>query len=94
MDLDQQSRLDGDLRSSSPATPSFPGPLLSVTSKSEAPSVPCTMLPSCVHSIAESCKYVCYFAATCSRLRWPSSGGIYNSLGSYLSHNGSVVFLL
>jgi hypothetical protein len=30
-----------------------------------------------------------YFAATCFGLRWPSSGGIYNILGSYLSYNGS-----
>jgi hypothetical protein len=64
-DLAQQSspavsRVDADLRSSSPTTPSLPGPLLYVTSKSETPSVPCTMLPSCVHqSIAESCKCLC-----------------------------------
>jgi hypothetical protein len=51
------SRVDGDSRSSSPTMPSLPGPLPSVTSQSETPSVPCTMLPSSVHqSIAESCK--------------------------------------
>jgi hypothetical protein len=31
-----------------------------------------------------------HLAATCFGFRWPSSGGIHNILGSYLSHNGSV----
>ncbi|PNF23924.1 hypothetical protein B7P43_G12845 [Cryptotermes secundus] len=58
--VDQQSspalsRVDGDSNSSSPTTSSLPGPLLSVASRPETPSVPCTMLPSSVHqSIAES----------------------------------------
>lgn len=63
--VDQQSsralsRVDGDSRSSSPTTPSLPGPLLSVASWPETPSVPCTMLPSSVHqSVGESCKCQC-----------------------------------
>jgi hypothetical protein len=36
------------------------------------------------------CLFILIFAATCCGLRWPSSGGIYNILGSYLSHNGSI----
>jgi hypothetical protein len=35
-----------------------------------------------------------HFATTCFGLCWPSSGGIYNILGSYLYHNGSVVFFV
>jgi hypothetical protein len=60
--VDQQSRpalssVNGDSRSLSPTTPSFSGPLLSVASRPETPSVPCTMLPSSVdESLAESCK--------------------------------------
>jgi hypothetical protein len=49
--------------------------------------------PSLATTVQDVYLYL-YFAATCFGLRWPSSGGIYNILGSYLSHNGSVVFSL
>jgi hypothetical protein len=46
-------------------------------------------------SFATTVQGICFIyilTATCFGPRWPSSGGTYNILRSYHSHNGSVVF--